>query len=532
MSGRTVRMSLTLSSAASVGAFEAGAVAAVLVAAQRLNERFHMEPDSSRLHLDAVGATSAGSLVGLLAARCLLAGVDPVHVMYEAWVRQASLARLRSRSRGAPLSLRRLEQHAARLLDPRDAQGRPTRRTSDAARQRGSVLLRLALGNLQGLAFPIRGRVSDDPPLAGLSHADWIEFDLATHDDVSAYLQPRHHCPLAAVLASMSHPAAFPPRLLDRRPDRDRYTAAGVANFPPSGHFWYVDGAALLTAPIGETLAAARRVRQRDGALHGDGATPETPAIHLVVNPHTGGPDPAERWGDPEQKPGWLPSLSRLVASLSPQPLYRDLRKVEKINGRLAQLDAVADTIGPHLGADARQPLEKILAEAGDRPQPADATLVDLLRRVLRQASGLAGKERVVTEVVSPMRLIDRTDSAARRSNVAGGQQEVPDLLAGEFLGRFGGLLDRRLRHSDFVTGWHSGRRWLAAALPRYGIDPAATAEALVAVDARRVRYGRSGHRGAASLKDTPLPARLRLLRTVMQVAGSAVHGSLGHSHR
>ncbi len=49
------------------------------------------DPDADEpvLRVDAIGTTSAGALVGPLAARCLQGGLDPVHVLHEAWVEQA-----------------------------------------------------------------------------------------------------------------------------------------------------------------------------------------------------------------------------------------------------------------------------------------------------------------------------------------------------------------------------------------------------------------------------------------------------------
>ena len=72
-------------------------------------------------------------MVGLLAARYLLAGVDPVAVLHEAWVRRASLSRLALGRRDAPLSMTVVREDTIGLLEPRDRHGRPAHRV-DAAR--------------------------------------------------------------------------------------------------------------------------------------------------------------------------------------------------------------------------------------------------------------------------------------------------------------------------------------------------------------------------------------------------------------
>ncbi|MGH2217907.1 hypothetical protein, partial [Enterococcus faecalis] len=76
-------------------------------------------------------------------------------------------------------------------------------------------------------------------------HADRVAFTLDPDDDRDRYVQPRRSSPVDAAVASLSHPALFDPRLLDRRSDEQSYRRAGVANLPESGHFWYADGGAL-----------------------------------------------------------------------------------------------------------------------------------------------------------------------------------------------------------------------------------------------------------------------------------------------
>ena len=104
-----VRIALTISGAVSLGAFEGGALAALILAAQALNGKAVPPP----LRIDAIGGASAGSITGMLAARCLLEGLDPVHVMSESCVRQDSLIAMRTRDKHAPLSI-----EASRMTTP------------------------------------------------------------------------------------------------------------------------------------------------------------------------------------------------------------------------------------------------------------------------------------------------------------------------------------------------------------------------------------------------------------------------------
>ena len=79
-----VRIALTISGAVSLGAFEGGALAALITgvqAAQRLATD-RQQPD---LRIDAFGGASAGAITAVLAARAVTAGLDPVAMMEQAW---------------------------------------------------------------------------------------------------------------------------------------------------------------------------------------------------------------------------------------------------------------------------------------------------------------------------------------------------------------------------------------------------------------------------------------------------------------
>lgn len=526
---RQLRIALTLPSAASLGAYQAGAVAALLVAVQRLNVLAAERHRPAAVVVDAVGAASAGTLTGLLATRCLLSGLDPVHVLHRAWVQEASWRKLRRGARDAPLSLTGVERHSRAVLDPRDRRGRPRHRTPSSARQSAPVVLHLDIGSLQALAFPIRGC---GPVVEGLTHLDTSEFVLWPSDALEAWTGPAMASPLDVALAAMSHPAVFAPRLLDRSRERPRYREQGITNVPASGRLWCADGGALVRDPIGGTLGAARRAeRLRQDAEGGPRAT-DVSRIHLLVQPHTAGPDADGRWTDPGQRPAWTATLARTVAALDPEALYADQRRVEEVNARIRWADALVEALAPSVPADAAPALRQLLhrmqqQEPDDRADaPADTSdPAALLRRAVEAVAGVTGREIVMTEVVSPLRLLDEPGSRSRQR--AGDQAAVPRLVAGEFLGRFGGLLDRDLRQSDFVTGWLSAREWLADGLPRYGVADGDAAEALTAVDARGVRYGRSGRRGGAGLSDLRLSARVRLSATVVHAARVAVQESL-----
>ena len=127
MARRPVRLSLTLSGGASLGAFEAGAAAALIVGWRHL--RLDEDVDAS---IDAIGGASAGAIVGLFSAHCVLSGADPVALLREAWVEKVSHSLLRGRSADAPLSFEDLREDLPKLFNDHPpqsemAQDRPLR---------------------------------------------------------------------------------------------------------------------------------------------------------------------------------------------------------------------------------------------------------------------------------------------------------------------------------------------------------------------------------------------------------------------
>ncbi len=89
-----LRVSMTLPGAISLGAYEGGALAALLVAAKALGEDLVV--------VDSIAAASAGSITALLAARSLLRNVDPVTLLTKAWVELDSFNAMKTHSLDSP----------------------------------------------------------------------------------------------------------------------------------------------------------------------------------------------------------------------------------------------------------------------------------------------------------------------------------------------------------------------------------------------------------------------------------------------
>lgn len=498
MTAETLRLSLTLTGGASLGAYQAGAVAALLTGVEALRRT------DVPVVVDAVGGASSGSLVAMFAVECLLEGLDPVAVLHSAWVDRVSLDVLRSRDSRAPLSFERLRAQIDQALDPRDDDGRPIWRLD--GHQREPLALHVTLTGLQGLTYDLPNGTGGE--FAATTYADWSTFRLEPSRGVEQLLEPAGRSPLDAALASAANPAGFAPTMLDRSEDADTYRGLGISNFPESGCMWYADGGLVQAEPVGRTLMGARDVA-------GDAAGRR---MHVVIDPRSEGPSGSVRWSDPDRVPSWTAGLARSLAIMPAQSVYDDLRRVVRDNARLQTVDEVAARLAGALGSEGEAAVRDIAGELSGDDAAEDENAEEVLRRLLADLCGVAGKEVVGVELISPLLLARTTE------------HDVPRLLAGEFLGTFGGFLDRRLRESDFALGWDSTRACLPAALERARLADGAVDTAVAAVDERRDRTWHDVDAGGTRPRDLPVSAQLAFARFGVQVAKVLAAGLVPHS--
>jgi predicted acylesterase/phospholipase RssA len=501
-----LRIALTISGAVSLGAYEGGALAALLVGVQRL-----LKEQEPPVRIDAIGGASAGSITGVLAARTLLAGLDPVRVMWEAWVRRDSLSALLTKDPHSPLSLEPLRATARDLLDlgPGDVR-RPT--------QRHEIRIHMALAALRGLNYRI-GRLHETP-LEASTYLDWGRFTLEPDREAHEYFEPEGASVIEFALASGANAFGFAPRKLNRtilEEDQKELAKGHITNVPASGWLWYTDGGTIDNEPLGRTLDLANDVDRED---------PGGSRVHLLVHPHPTAPPADDSWGEPNRQPEWTRTLARAQMIQRTQSLYEDLRHLEKTNSRIEWTNRVAKAIASLIAdsKDAKATLGKVLgevrgekeglkraqpdaAEAPPKPATDPGDLEDLVRRLLEEATGLAGKEPVRVEIVSPLILAEARGVP------------IETVLAGEFLGHFGGFLDEPLRVSDFALGYRSMLKWMEG-LHELGVS-AELADAAHAAANRRYQNSWHGQRhGTTTLRSLPLAAKIPLYRLAAHVIG------------
>jgi predicted acylesterase/phospholipase RssA len=514
--GDQLRLSVAMSGGASLGAYEAGALAAIIVGVQRLQRE-----RPGWMVVDGLGGASAGSLVALMGAHVLLEGYDPVDFLHEAWVERLSLDLLRRRRGQGLLSFDHLRSDIRDFLESR------SRDASRVARpQEMPIGLHVSLTGLQGLTYPIRslhGRVT----FTSTTYADWGRFVFEPDRGVDQILEPEGTSPLDFVLASASHPGAFAPALLARRDHEEHYRRHGIDNFPESGYVWYTDGGLVQSQPLCRLLAAAREANARS-----NGAGSFRRAL-VLIDPRSEDPSGAGAWTDPSKSPKWIEGLRRSLEILPAQPIYEDALRVEKTNKRLEEAGELVRVLGEGLGDDARERIQGFIAKLErDRAEtnpgrdsvqnlvgPEAKALDQLVGSAIAEVADLTNKEPVDVNVITP-RLLAGGDAG----------DEVPQLLAGDLLADFGGFLDRDVRESDFLLGYASAQEWLGDGLRDTGFDQTALTTMANEVAARSPGDWRASNVGSVKLGELPLSARFELARlgwhAVRALAEDVIHVS------
>jgi len=430
---------LTLPGSASLGAFQAGALAALSVVIGQLRTQ------GRQVRVDAIGGASAGSIVMLLSAHCLLTGRDAPSLLRAAWVDEVDAELLRSGGHRSPLEFDELRAEIVSFLEDTDEHPHGVHEPLDE-----SVIVQVSLTSLLGFVTPTT-IASGRSEL--LTFADHVAYRLDPQHDLDVLVSPEGRSPLDAVIASASHPGAFPPRLFERDPDDDEFAGVGVQSLPAGNRFWYTDGGLVESKPVGRTLQAAHHhAGERAGAR-----------LHLVVDPRSSGPSGSGEWADPDDDKGWLDGVRRALSVLPTQALHDDLREIAERNRRLDALEELLDDLDRHgvLGELERDELD-------DR---------------IRHVADLHGQSPIDVDLISPLRMVDEDGAAG-----------VTDLLAGDFIGAFGGFLSRDLRRNDFALGWASTEARAEQGLLDHGIDHDGTDEVMHALRDARTDDWSSAH--------------------------------------
>jgi predicted acylesterase/phospholipase RssA len=508
-----LRLSLTIPGAVSLGAYEGGALAALILAAKSLGE--------DTLVIDTIAAASAGSITGLLTARALLRDVDPVALLSKAWVTNVSFQAMKCKTTESPLSSTALSDMAGAVLGPEGVPDGP-----ETNWQVQPIKLSMALASLAGFNY-VLADLERETTVVASTFLDTYDVTLDRTADSSAFLVHAH-----AAIASGSNAIGFPPKLLDRSADKARYDAAGMLGFPADGKFWYTDGGTVDNEPLGRTI---------DLTPDDDG---DDERLYLLIHPNQSvpGTEVSTVWGGDAPQPPWMHTGSHSIGISRAQSIYDDLEQLEKTNSRLKWVRGIAPAIRSGLEAGIQaagltsdqadelrgtfrtavaQALTTVQGQETDLEQrtnrkPTQRSLPvgdydTLLDALIGEASGLEGKDQIRVEVISPS-----VDPAVKKS--------PSEQLAGAFFFHFGGFFDERFRQSDFSLGFRNTSYWLTNCLPDYleGVDLSA---ALAVVDDAYTRLGWGDvDFGGVGLKALSRKEKDELIRLGLHVARVVEH--------
>jgi len=445
-----LRIGLTISGAVSLGAYEGGALAALLVAVQEMQ---------GAVVVDAITGASAGGITAVLAARCLARGCDPVEAMTASWVDLPDLESMKTHDKRSPLSVQVLGDGARKLLGAGEG---ALRDGPPEKQQREEVRLALTMVALGGYRYEIK-TLEEGTVVDAITYVDWAELRLGNATSTDGWIAAAE-----MALASAANAIAFPPKRVIRSPkDIERAKKAGIKNPPDPRGAWYTDGGTIDNEPLGRLLD-----------LLGDEGTER---LLLLVHPTPTRTPPPSIWTDPDHQPRWTRTGLHANTLRSAQSIYDDLRRLEKTNQRLLWTreasEGLAATLERVSSTEARDEIRNAIrgmigeldekrvalnaqikrAPPGPAPRTEEGeTLSDLLTTLIQRATGLVGKRPVRVEVVTP----DLDPSGA----------PADQLLAGERLGHFFGLLDVKFRRSDFALGYRNMLTFLTKILPNYGI--------------------------------------------------------------
>jgi len=479
----TRRLTLILSGAVSLGAYEGGVASQIAYALARWNEA---RPDQPPLAvIDVIAGASAGSMTGAMLAHHLAKGTDPkefVNNVRESWCGESTLFRnmlqMKDEDRHAFFSTSRIDDIASTFF--KDEAVKPER-----VRQE-EVVFTCTLTALD--AIPYQFKLLTRKGLADMhawTRQDWITFSVTPDAQRPVVELPtgrkRSHAEarqatwdrlIHVAVASGAFPAAFQPMQVSRkntdypRPLKER---GGWTRMR------YTDGGVLDNMPFkraADALSCMQRRSLAERRLH----------VLIEVEPYRFALKDGSQPDLEEEKRDQTPLagvLSATFEAMRQQSLYSDLFESQEVNRRLSWRDrflypalaAAATAVGDLAAAtaEARKDLAAFLGEKwSTEPRTVETELAHYQELAKMSGTRLAEAAASVPE--------DRRDlfllQAALTDNVSGLRGKCPirvervspansSLLAGEGLGAFGGFLDQDLTRHDFLCGLRDGYAWL-----------------------------------------------------------------------
>lgn len=466
------KIALVLGGGVSLGSYIGGAVTELLHALQ--NNKSSAGP--VRVHV--VTGTSSGALNAAMAARTLAVNARLLPWIEKAWVDAADAEHLLNANRpnrGAWLDDSAIEELSRALIA-----GDPAAEDGFSPIAGDPLRVGVTLANLYGVRYDMPYGFLNVPErsFGTRDYEDAVSFEFSRTTKAG---DPAWEALRQAALASSAFPFAFPVRSLQR--SRADYPGATLPAGGDDLSMFYVDGGLFDTAPLG----LAKRLVEKDRDYRSDDWR------YILVEPTLRSSQkkgPAELT---QSAPGALVDLAAdLSRAVLGQGAAEDWVRANRINARLEVLSALVERL-PELNDRLHDPDEVGLGRRiGELAERVAEMHVAMNPRMNGAGAGDPAGDYLDAEVARievDERYRDTLDSADSRSSrsrlaklvflleSAGGLsgKDIMKLylvaptergdLAGDFLGNFGGFLNRSWRANDFRAGRRDAHRMLRESL-------------------------------------------------------------------
>jgi predicted acylesterase/phospholipase RssA len=490
---KTPRLTMILSGAISLGAYEAGVVSQIAYALAKWNEG----ESQPRMIIDVIAGASAGAMTGAMLARHIMTGSDParfVKLNYEQWYGTGfgNLLPRNDDTKHSFLSAKVIDNEARALYN--DIQPDPY---MQRVRQE-ELIYTCTLTSLDPIPFQFRfttGQTDGDEPVEdqmwGKTQRDFITFSLTNDSDEpikevtptaerdSEQAHPADWDRLFSVaVASGAFPLAWQPIKLHRL-NEDYPPPWGELGPGTCTQLRYTDGGVLNNMPLGQAANAMRALRGTVSAMED--------RVYILIEPDPERVTPSgtrevydssKSAGVRDEDTPLLGVLDEVYHALREQSFMMDVLESQKVNRRIEARNKFL----LNLIADATNALEE--ASASLREDETRQQLAGFLGKRVSQHTVDAVLTQYHDQTIQDKALQDALASIRpERKNLFLLQVALSDFiadlhlkgtirierifpapsarLAGAMIGHFGGFLDPlRMRH-DFLRGAEDAFVWL-----------------------------------------------------------------------
>jgi len=467
---KEIHLSLVISGAVSLGSYEAGALVKLLGAVKESQKPGYQ---GSKLIIDVIAGASAGAMTGAMVAYCLLYGVRE-EILYDVWVDETDIKRLlNSFGRGSILSSRQIREIAHKYL--KNPQYLPLELLDKSSIQKSPIRLAISLTNLNGRNFsiPIDYPNNKKEDFQVFTFKDGRYYDLMPSEDGwNKELNGTWEDIRNAAVASGAFPVAFEPVELKNRRDKNLSPESMKKSF-------YTDGGVLNNKPLGiaiDSTFSPKSLGTPDNTQKPLDLDRSSERYFILLQPEAG------QVSASMDKKAFTPfevGINAIFSMPLHQSIYEDIMKIQRLNTHLKWNEEFLSDLGKTIYSLGEDRVDELITIIKNKCRDILSIKKDIALKNQKDGESiyslenqieLSGAKKEEPEIVKYLRLYINLVGRLRgkgkinvyviRPTEKVGQEK--DILAGEFVMHFGGVLSKKLRKHDFVTGYRNAQEWLA----------------------------------------------------------------------